>query len=195
MPKSGLSNAMGCAYHVEARNDRRTLVVDCEGCTGDSDLSGARCYEGTLRALCAVGPVEGILLSGYVQTEYKGVALEALRGVRTLAATMERMAGRDPLGNADERARKEKGRRCQACKSHPSVVMGRLRERLEKDLDSFTASLLQHPTILPPSNPMAECAACAAETGEDLGLVAREFERLRGQLMYAAFGVVPRGDG
>ncbi|MEW5936427.1 MAG: hypothetical protein AB1665_01230 [Candidatus Thermoplasmatota archaeon] len=181
----------GCVHRVDLRGSRRLLVVECEGCTGESDLTSPRCYEGVLRALSAAGLVDGIVLSGYMETEYKEGGLALVRGIQGLVHTLDRMASRDPLDTLEEGKRREMVKRCRGCRSSPAAVMDGLRENLLRGLDTLSMALSR--TTLVPGSAHPICMQCLRETGEDVALLAKEMERLKEQLLYSAYGIVPRG--
>lgn len=144
-----------------------------------------------IRALSAAGLVDGIVLSGYMETEYREDALALVRGIQGLVHTLDRIASRDPLEPLDEGGRREMTKRCRGCRSSPAAVMDGLRESLLKGPDTFSAALVR--SALPPGSAQPICMRCVGETGEDIALLAKEMEHLKERLFYSAYGIVPRG--
>jgi hypothetical protein len=149
-------------------------VADCRNCKeGKADLEDKACFSGILAAWMGGMAPDSVVLSGTVETQYSGKALEVFNRMSSLGSELERLAHRGPPHGAP----KEQAKRCAKCNLSPAKMFKGLGPKLGSDLSEFYLEFRDlavkasdaefHDTV---------CAKCLVLTRDDMGFILDRFE-------------------
>jgi len=173
-----------CLHELRNVRGALTVVFDCKGCPGESDLSSERCWRGVSASLGAYADVDSIVLSGYTETEYSGPGLEALATLRKAARTAQRLAARaPPAGN----------KACNICKARPSILFGPCAAALLSGPRSAQISFIAASDAIARTERSLACNPCLESSTADLTFLWKELDALSVELVRETFGIVGEG--
>lgn len=100
-----------CPGRLVSHSEGSHLAIDCEGCSGSSDLSSSRCWAGVLPLIADHGIGEGLLHNREIEVRYServGELLGAAAGILLFLRTAQQH---------EENAAAKKGGWCAQCRS------------------------------------------------------------------------------
>jgi hypothetical protein len=131
---------------------------------------------------------DSIVLSGTVEKQYSGKALEVLSRMAELMAELERLSRRDPT--AVEGA-KDAAKRCGKCILAPSKVFADLPVLLKKDMVGFYKEFRDRSVKVSDAQfNEALCVKCLASTKDDTAFVLDRFEGFLRFVVKEGFSIV-----
>jgi hypothetical protein len=149
------SQELIAACRCERRGNE--LVMACQECAGNHDLSDLGCLNGVIESLAQQGGVTGILLSGDWDVVYGPVCATVLRSLADIKSFCHQ-AGLVPSDSKD----------CNACPSNPASVFSAISSSL---LGDWQTGCRRHAT--PIGSVDARCHRCREETGRGIEQIAQ----------------------
>lgn len=173
---------MHCKCEIKHEGQELKLVADCRSCEkGKADLDEDVCFGGILEAWGQGLGADTIVLSGTIETQYSGSAVELIDQMSGLLAELHRLS----------KKRHPKDKLCERCKVSPSVIFGGLESGLKKDLSDFYMGYRAVATkISDASFHDRACADCLASTKDDLNFFQARFEDLLRFIIREGFSIV-----
>jgi hypothetical protein len=149
------------------------LMADCRGCKeGKGDLEDQTCFCGILGAWSSGITPDSIVLSGIVEKQYSGMALEIFSRMSVLLVEIDRLSRREPPIED-----KSRSKRCQKCDMAPSKVFSDLGPRLGKDMVGFYKEYRDRAVRVSDAQFNDKvCSKCLDRTKDVMGFVVDRFE-------------------
>lgn len=180
---------MACRCEMRHDGSELKLVADCRPCKdGKGDLEDASCLAGILEAWTSGMTPDSIVLSGTVEKQYSGKALEVLSRMAELMAELDRLSRRGPpVGDGA----KDVAKRCGKCILGPSKVFTDLPPLLRKDIVGFYKEFRDRAVKVSDAQfNDALCVKCLASTKDDVGFVLDRFEGFLRFVVKEGFSIV-----
>lgn len=164
---------MACKCEMRHEGADLKLSADCRGCKeGKGDLEDPVCFAGILAAWSSGTSPDSIVLSGTVERQYSGKALEVFTRMSVLLVEIDRLSRRGPPEED-----KELAKRCAKCALSPSKVFSDLGPRLGKDMVGFYKEYRDRAVKVSDAKLNDKvCSKCLDRTKDDMGFVVERFE-------------------
>jgi len=179
---------LACKCEMRHEGSELRLVADCRACkNGKGDLEDAPCLSGILEAWTSGMAPDSVVLSGTVERQYSGKALEVLSRMSSLMVELDRLSRRDHPSEAS----KDVAKRCVKCALAPSKVFGGLALKLRTDPVDFYKEFRDRAVRVSDAGFNEEvCAKCLASTKDDCGFVLDRFEGFLRYVVKEGFSIV-----
>ena len=178
---------MACKCEMRHEGAELRLTADCRGCKeGKADLEDQACFSGILVAWSSGISPDSIVLSGIVETQYSGKALEVFSRMSVLRVEIDRLARRGPPTQDRELAK-----RCAKCNLAPTTVFSDLGPRLGKDMIGFYKEYRYRAVRASDAQFNDKvCSECLDRTKDDMGFVVDRFEEFLRFVIKEGFKIV-----
>ena len=179
---------MPCKCEMRHEGSELRRVADCRGCkVGKGELEDAACLAGILEAWTSGIAPDSIVLSGTVERQYSGKALEVLVRMSALMAELDRLSKRGPPQGTS----RDVAKRCAKCTMAPPKAFGGLGPMLGTDVVGFYKDLRDRAVRISDAQFNDEvCAKCLAGTKDDMGFVLDRFEGFLRYVVKEGFSIV-----
>jgi hypothetical protein len=176
-----------CKCEMRHEGAELRLTADCRGCKeGRADLEDKVCFSGILDAWGSGISPDSIVLSGIVETQYSGKALEVFSRMSVLLVEIDRLACRKPPTEDKDHAK-----RCAKCDLAPSKVFSGLGPKLSKDMIGFYKEYRERAVRVCDSKfNDTVCSKCLDMTKDDMGFVMDRFEEFLRFVIKEGFRIV-----
>jgi len=178
---------LACKCEMRHEGAELRLTADCRGCKeGKADLEDQACFSGILAAWSSGISPDSIVLSGTVEKQYSGKALEVFSGMSVLMVEIERLSRRGPPTDA-----KDLVKRCAKCSMAPSKVFSDLGPKLGKDMVGFYKGYRDLAVRVSDAQFNDKvCSKCLERTQDDMGFVVDRFEEFLRFVIKEGFKIV-----
>jgi hypothetical protein len=182
-----------CRYSIEVESNTTKLVFDCRGCQGSGDLDDARCFGEAIAALRSEFNVDSIIFSNYIETNYYGLAIDALKRISGIMNEVQRFSGRIPwkeMGETKDIKLQSRKKMCLQCDKNPAKIFSVIEKRGKRSIESMCKSFNHYLSVIESLPADRQCHKCNQNTRADLNYIQDKIEDLKMHVLYHAFKVV-----